>query len=76
MQDGFYDPEGNGAGNVLVDTVIMNKKLLSGSKTTRYSLIGLSEDNKLVLGKYNYQEALDAGIESAIEFRSIYYCEW
>lgn len=73
---GFYDPQGNGAGNVLVDTVIMNKKMLSGNKATRYSLIGLSEDNKLILGKYNYKEAIAAGIESAVEFRTFYYCKW
>ena len=61
-------PGGVGNGNILCDAVIMNQKLLSGNKSTRYSLIGLSKDHKLVLGKYNYQEAINAGIQSAVEF--------
>lgn len=65
---GFSDPGGVGNGNILCDAVIMNQKLLSGNKSTRYSLIGLSKDHKLVLGKYNYQEAINAGIQSAVEF--------
>lgn len=65
---GFADPDGVGSGNILMDAVIMNKKLISGNKSTRYSLIGLSEEGKLILGKYNYQEAINAGIESAVEF--------
>lgn len=65
---GFADPDGVGSGNILMNAVIMNKKLISGNKSTRYSLIGLSEEGKLILGKYNYQEAINAGIESAVEF--------
>ena len=65
---GFADPEGNGLGNILMDAVIMDKKMLYGNKSTRYSLIGLNKEGKLILGKYNYQEAMDAGIESAVEF--------
>lgn len=65
---GFADPNGVGTGNVLCDAVIMNKKMVYGNKNTRYSLIGLDESSKLVLGKYNYQEAMKAGIKSAVEF--------
>lgn len=65
---GFEDPNGNGMGNILNDTVIMNKKLLYGNKSERYSLIGLNQEGKLILGKYNYQEAMEQGIESAIAF--------
>ncbi len=65
---GFADPDGKGSGNILNEAVIMNQKLLYGNKKTRYSLIGLSKDNKLVLGNYNYQEAIDSGIDSAVEF--------
>ncbi|MCI8470136.1 MAG: phosphodiester glycosidase family protein [Clostridia bacterium] len=65
---GFDDPNGRGMGNILNDTVIMNKKLVYGNKSTRYSLIGLSQEGKLILGKYNYQEAIEEGIESAIAF--------
>ena len=65
---GFADDGGVGAGNLLCDATIINKKLLYGNKTSKYSLIGLSSDKKLVLGKYTYQQAMNAGIESAVEF--------
>lgn len=65
---GFADPDGKGSGNILRDAVIMDKKMVYGNKSTRYSLIGLNQEGKLILGKYNYQEALNAGIESAVEF--------
>jgi exopolysaccharide biosynthesis protein len=65
---GFLDVDGVGKGNILADATIINKKLLYGSKDTRYSFIGLTSDKKLVLGKYTYQEAMNVGIESAIEF--------
>ena len=65
---GFTDEGGVGQGNQLCKATIINKKLLYGYKNTKYSLIGLTEDKKLVLGKYTYQQALDAGIESAVEF--------
>lgn len=65
---GFADDGGVGSGNILCDATIINKKLLYGNKTSKYSLIGLSSDKKLILGKYTYQQALNAGIESAVEF--------
>lgn len=65
---GFVDEGGVGAGNVLGEAVIMNKKLLFGNKTSRYSLIGLNSKGILTLGKYKYNEAMDTGIESAVEF--------
>lgn len=65
---GFADPDGVGNGNILCDAVIMDKKLLSGNKSTKYSFIGLNDEGTLILGKYTYQEAMDAGINSAVEF--------
>lgn len=65
---GFTDDGGVGQGNILCNATIINKKLLYGYKNTKYSLIGLSTDKKLVLGKYTYAEALNTGIESAVEF--------
>lgn len=65
---GFTDENGVGSGNSLCRATIINKKMQYGSKSSRYSLIGLTSDSKLVLGKYNYQEAMAQGIESAIEF--------
>lgn len=65
---GFADDGGVGKGHLLCKATIIDKKLLYGYKNTRYSFIGLSADKKLVLGKYTYQEAINVGIESAIEF--------
>ena len=65
---GFTDDGGVGKGHLLCKATIINQKLLYGYKNTKYSLIGLSADKKLVLGKYTYQEAVNAGIESAVEF--------
>jgi len=65
---GFTDEGGVGQGHQLCRATIVNQKLLYGYKNTRYSLIGISTDKKLVLGKYTYQEAMNAGIESAVEF--------
>ena len=65
---GFTDVDGNGMGHQLCRPTIIDKKLLYGSRGVKYSFIGLSTDKKLVLGKYTYQEAIDAGIESGIEF--------
>lgn len=65
---GFTDDGGVGQGNQLCKATIIDKKLLYGYKNTKYSLIGLSTDKKLVLGNYTYQQAMNAGIESAVEF--------
>lgn len=65
---GFTDDGGVGQGNKLCNATIINEKLLYGYKNIKYSLIGLSKDKKLILGKYTYTEALNEGIESAVEF--------
>lgn len=65
---GFVDNDGKGNGNLLCDATIINKKLLYGNRSSKYRFIGLSSDNKLILGTYTYQQALNAGIESAVEF--------
>lgn len=65
---GFTDDGGVGQGHQLCKATIINQKLLYGYKNSRYSLIGLSTDKKLVLGRYTYQEAMNAGIEAAVEF--------
>lgn len=65
---GFVDPEGNGMGNQLTEPTIIDKQLLYGSKSEKMSLIGLTSQGELVLGKYTYQEAMDIGIESGLQF--------
>lgn len=65
---GFTDPDGNGFGNLLCEPTIIDKELLYGDTYSTMNLIGLTEEGKLVLGQYTYQEALDAGIVSGIQF--------
>lgn len=65
---GFTDDGGVGQGHQLCKATIINQKLLYGNKNTKYSLIGLSTDHKLVLGKYTYHEAISERIDSAVEF--------
>jgi len=65
---GFLDTDGSGKGNILADATIIDGELIYGEPNTKYSLIGLTKDKKLMLGKYTYEEAMQAGIESAIEF--------
>ena len=65
---GFYDPEGHGKGNILVDAFIYEKKMVSGIRNKRCKYIGLSEEGKLILGRYTYNEAISSGIYSAVEF--------
>lgn len=65
---GFADANGVGNGGQLVDATILNKKLLYGNQYTKYSFIGLSSDKKLVLGNYTFGQAINRGIESAVEF--------
>ena len=65
---GFEDPNGNGYGNIFNEPVIINKQLLYGNKTTPMNLIGFTKEGELVLGRYTYQEAMDVGIESGVQF--------
>ncbi len=65
---GFGGTRRNNSGGVLDTATIINKELLYGEEDETYSLIGLSETGVLILGNYTYQEALDAGIDDALEF--------
>ncbi|MBR3255295.1 MAG: phosphodiester glycosidase family protein [Clostridia bacterium] len=65
---GFTDPGGNGYGDQLCEPTIIDKKLLYGDTTSTNSWIALTEEGELVLGRYTYQEALDIGIVSGIQF--------
>ena len=65
---GFDDPNGNGYGNIFNEPVIINKQLLYGNKNSPMNLIGLNNQGELILGKYTYQEAMNVGIESGLQF--------
>ena len=65
---GFTDPNGGGMGHQLNEPTIIDKKLLYGNRNSKFSLIALTEEGELVLGKYTYQEAMDIGIQSGLQF--------
>lgn len=65
---GFADPNGNGLGNIFNEPVIINKQLLYGNASSPMNLIGFSARGELILGRYTYQEALNVGIESGVQF--------
>ena len=65
---GFADPDGNGFGNILNEPAIINRQLLYGDKVSPMNLIGLSKSGELILGRYTYQQALNVGIESGLQF--------
>lgn len=70
---GFYD---TGKGNGGVPTgrqnssgiVIHEGKMLWGDRGTTYEVIGINKDKKLVLGKMTGGQALDSGIQEALNF--------
>lgn len=70
---GFYD---TGKGNGGVPTgrensdgiVISGGKMLWGNRDTTYEVIGINNENKLVLGKMTGGQALDSGIVEALNF--------
>ena len=65
---GFVDPDGNGDGNLLTEPTIINKELLYGDEDELSSWIALTQEGELVLGKYTYQEAMDIGVVSGLQF--------
>jgi len=66
---GFIDPNGTSLGGVPMGLAIRDGQLLYGGYNTRSSLIGITKDNKLLLGNMTASEAFNMGIEDAIEFR-------
>ena len=67
---GFYDPDWNSNGALPHGIVIKDGKVVSRYDKANVGggLVGFDKDNKLILGKYSEQEALNMGIRDAIEF--------
>ena len=67
---GFYDPDWNSNGALPHGTVISNGKVVSDYMDANMGggFIGFNKENKLVLGKYTKNEALNMGIRDAVEF--------
>lgn len=67
---GFYDPDWNSNGALPHGTVISNGKVVSDYVDANMGggFIGFNKENKLVLGKYTKEEAINMGIRDAVEF--------
>lgn len=67
---GFVDgPNYDSNGSTPAGLLIINGKVINSSGNYKHSVIGLNEDNILILGKMTKQEALDARLRSAVDFR-------
>ena len=64
---GFVDQEGEGNGGQAVGIVIKDGKIVNNTYTGK-GIIGITNDNKLYLGKISASEAINKGIRDAVEF--------
>ncbi len=65
---GFADEGGVGNGGTPLGIVMSGGKLLWGNLGTQYDVIGIDNENKLVIGKMTAQQAVDMGIRDAVSF--------
>lgn len=68
---GFEDPKGAGDGGIPKGVVISEGTLRYGNLNTTYEIIGMNQDNILVVGSMTAQKALDIGIRDAVSFGPI-----
>lgn len=70
---GFVDgPNYNSNGGIPAGLLIVNNEVVSPKQinnSTKYSVIGFNQDNILVLGKMTTQEAIEANIRDAVNFK-------
>lgn len=64
---GFIDLNGEGDGGSPVGIVIKDGKIINNTSSGK-GIIGLTNDNKLYLGKITANEAINIGIRDAVEF--------
>ena len=69
---GFVDPDGHGNGGEPDQTLIYNGKEIrspDGDSQGKHSIIGITNDHKLVLGEYTNSELLLQNFKYAVEFK-------
>ena len=67
---GFVDgPNYDSNGGTPAGLLIVNNQLIQSNGNTKHSVIGFNQDHILVLGKMTKQEALDANLRDAVDFR-------
>lgn len=67
---GFYDPDWNSNGALPHGTVIQDGRIVSDfyDAPVGGGFVGFNRENKLVLGHYSKEEALEIGLRDAVEF--------
>lgn len=67
---GFYDPDWNSNGAQPHGTVIQDGKIVSDfyDAPVGGGFVGFNRENKLILGHYSKEEALEIGLRDAVEF--------
>lgn len=64
----FSDPSGQGRGGDPLGILIANNEILDRDSLSIYSIIGMDQDNVLVLGKYTYKEIKELNLRDAVSF--------
>ncbi len=65
---GFVDLNGVGKGGMPLGLLIKDGKILSGSAATECNVIGISYENRLIVGNMTGQQALDMNIRDGVYF--------
>ena len=68
---GFEDPNGIGNGGIPIGIVMSEGELKYGSRNQKYNIIGMNNENVLIVGNMTGQEAIDSGIRDAVSFGPI-----
>ncbi|MBP3338595.1 MAG: phosphodiester glycosidase family protein [Lachnospiraceae bacterium] len=65
---GFEDPGGRGDGALPKGLVISEGKFLYGNENSTYEIVGINDDDILVVGKMTGKEAINSGVRDAVCF--------
>lgn len=68
---GFEDPNGIGNGGIPIGIVMSEGELKYGSRNQKYNIIGMNNENVLIVGNMTGQQAIDSGIRDAVSFGPI-----
>ena len=68
---GFDDPNGIGNGGIPIGIVMSEGELKYGSRNQKYNIIGMNNENVLIVGNMTGQQAIDSGIRDAVSFGPI-----
>ena len=69
---GFYDAGGMGNGGVPDGFVISEGEYCYGDRYTPYAAIGFTPDNKMVIGTFTGQDAVDMGLRDCVCVQTVY----